>query len=78
MRPIFVGMFAVDLCRRKGGIVLCWTHDISIFVKSYSMSHIVVVISDNYCGRNWESVGFYGDPVISTRHRSWRLLKQIN
>lgn len=41
------------------------------------MSHIAALIDDHSFACEWEFVGFYGDPVMNNRHRSWCLLNQV-
>lgn len=77
IRSLFVDLFVIDACRRKGKIILDWTNNINVQIKSYSMSHIAAAVEENNSKLQWEFVDFDGDPITRFRHRSWRPLNQL-
>ena len=46
--------------------------------KSYSNSHIDVVVMEEDGGGPWRATGFYGHPDTSMRYISWDLLKTLH
>uniref|UniRef100_A0A8R7TQR0 Endonuclease/exonuclease/phosphatase domain-containing protein n=1 Tax=Triticum urartu TaxID=4572 RepID=A0A8R7TQR0_TRIUA len=59
----------------SGGLVLFWNNDSVVSLKSYSRTHIDVLIQNESTGdREWRFTGFYGELVRSRRKRSWELL----
>lgn len=69
-------MFVVFACHTKGELVLCWTSNISVTIKSYYMSHIAALTAEHNSDHEWDFVGFYRDTVTSTRYTSWCLLNR--
>ena len=62
---------------RGGGLALLWMDEALVKVKSYSKSHIDVVIGHDEEDRRWKFTSFYGDPKMSKRQRSRELLRNI-
>lgn len=73
----FYGMLTVDFIGRKEGLALCWTRDVNLHIKSYSFNHISALIDLNHSAFISSFVGFYGEPIMEERWRSWKLLDQI-
>jgi hypothetical protein len=71
----FGGCYAVDSDRLSGGLVLFWTAEYNVDLKSFSSGHIDVMVQKK--GQNsaeWRFTGFYGAPRAENRHHSWRFL----
>lgn len=59
----FGGCSAVDSVGLSGGIGLFWSRKVLVELKSYSSSHIdVMVKNDEQNSREWRFTGFYGAP----------------
>lgn len=67
IRSLFDGVLAVDACKRKGGIALCWNALVNVHIKSYSMN----------LNSNWGLICFYCETVKENRWRSWKLLEHL-
>ena len=63
---------------KSGGLVLVWREMTDIRFKSYSHSHIDVVVHSEGKGGPWGITGFYGHPDTSKRQNSWQLLDALN
>jgi hypothetical protein len=62
----------------SGGLVLFWNNDSVVSLKSYSRSHIDVMIKNDTMGDNeWRFTGFYANAVRSRRRRDWELLQYL-
>ncbi|KAA3474501.1 Exo_endo_phos domain-containing protein [Gossypium australe] len=46
----------------QGGLSLGWREGINITLKSYSKSHIDMVVEEEDGAKNWRFTGFYGEP----------------
>lgn len=46
-------------------------------MRSYSTTHIDVLIEDDSEGNKWHFTSFYGNPVEGQRVHSWDLLRQL-
>ena len=57
----------------SGGLAIFWKNDVVVDLKSYSMNHIDVWVTE-IDGKMWRFTGFYGDPRRARRSESWRLL----
>lgn len=57
---------------------LGWKDGLGIRLRSYSGSHIDVIIKEDGGEGNWRSTGFYGSPVERNRKDSWCLLNQLS
>jgi hypothetical protein len=72
----FSNAFGVKSIGLSGGLCLYWNNDSRVSLKSFSNSHIDVLIQNDELGDvEWRFTGFYGNPVRSTRKLSWDLLK---
>ncbi|KAL8465342.1 hypothetical protein ACS0TY_034730 [Phlomoides rotata] len=71
----FPSCFYVDPRGRSGGLLLMWSEDVSVVLRSYSRGHIDCGIS--YLNSKWRFSGFYGNPVQHLRQFSWDLLRRI-
>ncbi|KAA3482369.1 reverse transcriptase [Gossypium australe] len=74
-----VGLRMVLMLRRQdqGGLSLGWMEGINITLKSYSKSHIDVVVEEEDGAKNWRFTGFYEEPVEQNRRASWELLRAL-
>ncbi|KAL3826043.1 hypothetical protein ACJIZ3_022072 [Penstemon smallii] len=69
---------AVDARGLSGGLALLWMKDIDVVVQSFSFNHIdALVFIDNNNNTSWRFTGFYGEPVETNRHKSWKLLRHL-
>ncbi|XP_071683852.1 uncharacterized protein [Lolium perenne] len=72
----FSNAFGVKSVGLSGGLCLYWNNDSRVSLKSFSNSHIDVLIQNDELGDvEWRFTGFYGNPVRSRRKLSWDLLK---
>ncbi|KAA3473129.1 reverse transcriptase [Gossypium australe] len=62
----------------QGGLSLGWREGINITLKSYSKSHIDVVVEEEDGAKTWRFTGFYGEPVEQNRRTSWELLRGLH
>ena len=63
---------------RSGGLVLMWKEGAEVCFKSYSNSHVDVVVSEGKEAQPWRATGFYGHPDAGMRSLSWNLTKSLN
>ena len=61
----------------SGGLAMIWKEGIDTRFKSYSNSHIDVVVYDEKGQNPWRATGFYGHPDARKRHISWSLLETL-
>jgi hypothetical protein len=74
----FDNAFGVKSVGASGGLVLYWNNYSDVSVKSFSSTHIDVMISNNLSGQGvWRFTGFYGQPTRSARYRSWELMRYL-
>ncbi|KAA3467408.1 reverse transcriptase [Gossypium australe] len=59
------------------GLSLGWREGINLTLKSYSKSHINVVVEEEDGEEVWRFTGFYGEPVEQNRRASWELLRAL-
>lgn len=74
----FPNGFEVDSMDSQGGLSLGWKHNVSVTLRSFSGSHIDVLITDDWDGNYWQCTGFYGAPHEQGCVTSWQLLRQLN
>ncbi|GMI80507.1 hypothetical protein HRI_001720000 [Hibiscus trionum] len=60
-----------------GGLSLAWNREVSVSLKSFSISHIDADITVASSSLVWRFTGFYGNPVESLRRDSWNLLRSL-
>ncbi|KAL8155443.1 hypothetical protein AgCh_000728 [Apium graveolens] len=70
----FEGLISVDCQGRSGGIFLLWKKEHSTHLLIFSKHHINVEVNtaDN---QPWRLTGFYGEPDIAQRRKTWDLLR---
>ncbi|KAF5477414.1 hypothetical protein F2P56_004054 [Juglans regia] len=73
----FEGCIVVDAVGRSGGFLLFWKQDIHYELFNYSKRHINGFVYNKKAGPKWMLSCFYGDPIVSQRSESWRLLKSF-
>ena len=76
-RWLFDNCFAVDSVGRGRGLALLWMNEVRLEVKSFSVQHIDANIKDCNGANVWRFTGYYGNPEVSQRCRSWDLLRQL-
>ena len=59
----------------SGGLAMLWKEGMVVHFKSYSNSHIDVVVMEEDGGSPWRATGFYRHPDAGMRYSSWDLLK---
>ncbi|GMI77433.1 hypothetical protein HRI_001412600 [Hibiscus trionum] len=71
-------LFGIDVSAvgSRGGLSLGWKPEVDVTLRSYSQSHIDVVVEEGE-GVRWRFTGFYGNPVENERHASWSLLREL-
>ncbi|PPD95608.1 hypothetical protein GOBAR_DD07362 [Gossypium barbadense] len=55
----------------SGGLSLGWKSSIYITLRSFSNSHIDVLINEDTSGKCWQCTGLYGVPQKTRREESW-------
>ena len=55
---------------RSGGMALLWIRDVDVENKSFSSSHIDVIVMDPISRFKWRMIGFYRILETSLRKRS--------
>jgi hypothetical protein len=74
----FSNAFGVKSVGLSGGLCLYWNNDSRVSMKSFSNTHIDVLIQNDELGElEWRFTGFYGNPERSKRKLSWDLLKYL-
>ena len=63
---------------KSGGLTMIWKKGTEIKLKSYSNSHINVVVEGEQDQAPWRATGFYGHTESSKRKISWSLLEVLN
>ena len=71
------GCFGVERHGHGGGLALLWDASLVVQIKSYSTYHIDAEV-ELLTGLRWRFTGFYGNPEVALRSRSWELLRQLN
>lgn len=62
---------------RSEGLALLWREGTEVTFKSYSHSHINVVVREESSMIPWRATRFYGHPDASKRYSSWQLLETL-
>ncbi|KAE8733226.1 hypothetical protein F3Y22_tig00001478pilonHSYRG00462 [Hibiscus syriacus] len=55
-----------------------WKHECDVVRRSFSSSHIDVLITKDADGLRWRCTGFYGASEEGRLHESWDLLRRLN
>ncbi|KAL3812349.1 hypothetical protein ACJIZ3_013617 [Penstemon smallii] len=69
---------SVDSRGKSGGLALFWRKDVNVVLQSLSINHIDVHILEDDNPTGWRLTGFYGEPDISKRKKSWDLLRRLS
>lgn len=72
----FHGSVHVDSAGRSGGLMLLWSKDWEVELKSFTSGHIDSFVKAPE-GDWWRFIGFYGHPEKAQRHFSWELLRRL-
>ncbi|MBA0748181.1 hypothetical protein Gogos_005028 [Gossypium gossypioides] len=51
--------------------------EITVNLRSFSKSHIDVLIKEDNVAKEWRFTGFYGSPYVSNKNVSWNLLRKL-
>ncbi|KAM6587586.1 hypothetical protein CsatA_010191 [Cannabis sativa] len=62
---------------RSGGLLLLWTNDVTVTLRSQSISHFDCYVSCAITNVSFHLTCFYGAPTVSQRPHTWQLLKRI-
>ncbi|XP_074265362.1 uncharacterized protein LOC141587792 [Silene latifolia] len=65
----------VDSVGRSVGLAFLWKKDVKCSFRSASVHHMDFVIAGDE--GDWRVSGFYGWPMVSDRHLSWQLLREL-
>ncbi|KAA3472611.1 reverse transcriptase [Gossypium australe] len=76
-RSGFVNGIDVGAEGSKGGLCLAWREEVNVSLRTFSKSHIDVLIEDNNIRAEWRFTGFYGSPYATDQHASWPLLREL-
>ncbi|KAG8474111.1 hypothetical protein CXB51_033599 [Gossypium anomalum] len=60
-----------------GGLSLAWKGEIMVQLRSFSKSHIDVMITEVNSHEDWRFTGFYGSPYLNNKNYSWNLLRKL-
>lgn len=71
----FMNGFDVRAVGTRGGICLAWKEEIQVSLKTFSTSHIDVLIKEEGVSKEWRFTGSYGSPYIHNKNASWNLLR---
>lgn len=66
----FVNGIDVGVEGPRGGLCLAWKGEITISLRSFSRSHIDVMIKEDIVAEEWRFIGFYGSPYVSNKNSS--------
>ena len=67
------GLF-IPSCGPSGGLVLLWTREIDLEIKSFGNHHIDAIVTETSLSFKWRITGFYGHPQTHMRQFLWDLL----
>ena len=62
---------------KSGGLAMLWKEGVDVRFKSYSHSHINVVVHSEGSGGPWRTTSFYGHPITSKRQSSRQLIESL-
>ncbi|KAL0406141.1 UNVERIFIED_CONTAM: hypothetical protein Slati_3928000 [Sesamum latifolium] len=69
--------FGVETVEKSGCLAVLWDKNTDVQLQSFSRNHIDVSIK-LYADKDWwRFTGFYGDPDVSKRDKSWKLLSNL-
>ena len=74
----FDNCMVVDSIGKSGGLALLWLSEVCLEVVSFSNQHIDSKISDSASEEGWRFTGFYGNPVVGDRWKSWNILRRLS
>ena len=72
----FENRFVVYINGLGGGLVLFWSTDVEVTIKSYSSHHINAIVQ-NQNGKIWRCTGIFSYAEASKKHHTWVLLKKL-
>lgn len=61
----------------RGGLCLAWKGDILVTLRSFSESHIDVMVNEEIDNVEWRFIGIYGPPYVKDKEESWNLLRKL-
>lgn len=71
-------MFGRELCSLENkGLAICWTNDLDLQIINYSSYHISTSNMDSSNSVPWTFTGFYSDPELKNRLKTWKLLQHL-
>ncbi|XP_035546500.1 uncharacterized protein LOC118348588 [Juglans regia] len=73
----FDNSFVVDSIGARGGLAFLWKEEAEAEVVSYTQHHISLIVKEMRAGGYWILTDFYGNPITSKRHESWKLLQAL-
>ena len=63
---------------QSGGLAMLWKEELNLHIRGYSKNYIDAIITKSSSGFKWRIIGFYGHPETHLRHKSWKLLTDLN
>lgn len=69
--------FIVNAIGRSGGLAICRSNEMNVHLLSCSSNHIAISVESGLTPSPWTFIGFYGEPKLENRWRSWVLLDQL-
>ncbi|KAA3489694.1 reverse transcriptase [Gossypium australe] len=61
----------------RGGLCLAWKEEVEVTLKSFSRSHIDVLVKEENIDIEWRFTGFYVSPYANSKIESWNLLRRL-
>lgn len=68
---------AVPSDRQSGDLAMIWKEGTDVIFKSFSNSHIDVIVCEDLTSSPWRVTGFYGQPETEKRVILWQLLEAL-
>ncbi|KAL0350238.1 UNVERIFIED_CONTAM: hypothetical protein Sradi_4173000 [Sesamum radiatum] len=73
-------MFGIDVESKgkSGGLMLLWNKSVVVHIRSYSIDYIDAKVHRKGEVDMWRFTGFYGNPDVSKRKKSWMQLVRLS
>lgn len=73
----FLNRIDIEVEGSRGGLSLAWKGEITVQLRSFSKSHIDVMITEENGQEDWRFTRFYGSPYLNNKTISWNLLRKL-
>ncbi|KAL0442405.1 UNVERIFIED_CONTAM: hypothetical protein Slati_1963200 [Sesamum latifolium] len=70
--------FCIPAKGKSGGLAVLWGKSVNVQLQSYSQNHIDLSVQLENSQDCWRFTGIYGEPEVSKRESTWKLLSQLH